>query len=70
MTKLSLGDFAINQATQENASGKALTLEDFKNAEENKLLDEEEIKKNPSINNAIAIQKNEDGSLKYTFDNI
>jgi hypothetical protein len=70
MTKLSLGDFAINQATQENASGKALTLEDFKNAEENKLLDEEKIKNNRSINNAIAIQKNEDGSLKYTFDNI
>jgi len=70
MTKLSLGDFAINQATQENASGKALTLEDFKNAEENKLLDEEKIKNNSSINNAIAIQKNQDGSLKYTFDNI
>ena len=70
MTKLSLGDFAINQATQENASGKALTLEDFKNAEENKLLDEEKIKNNSSINNAIAIQKNKDGSLKYTFDNI
>ena len=34
MTKLSLGDFAINQATQENASGKALTLEDINNAEE------------------------------------
>ena len=70
MTKLSLGDFVINQQTQENASGKALTLEDFKNTEENKLLDEEKIKNNPSINNAIAIQKNQDGSLKYTFDNI
>ena len=30
---------------------------------------EQTITANPSINNAIAIQRYQDGSLKYTFDN-
>ena len=35
MTKLSLGDFAINEQTSENNSDTALTLEDFKKKRRN-----------------------------------
>ena len=70
MGKLSLGDFAINQEAEEKSKGKAFSLEDFERAEENIILDKEKIVNNKSINNFIPVQKNNDGSLKYTFDNI
>ena len=68
MTKgFSLGDFNINQQAAEGASPKKFNLGDF-----NKQLppDENKIKKDKTIKNFIPIQKNADGSLKYTFDNI
>ena len=37
---------------------------------ENSFPTEETVKSNPSIKNAITVNKNQDGSLKYTFDNI
>ena len=68
MTKgFSLGDFNVNQQAADGASSKKFNLGDF-NTES--LPDENEIKKDPSIKNFIPIQKNSDGSLKYTFDNI
>ena len=70
MGKLSLGDFAINQEAEEKSKGKAFSLEDFERAEENIILDKEKIVNNKNINNFIPVQKNNDGSLKYTFDNI
>ena len=68
MTKgFSLGDFNVNQQAADGASSKKFNLQDF-----NKQLlpDEEEIKKDTSVKNFIPIQKNADGSVKYTFDNI
>ena len=68
MTKgFSLGDLNINQQAAECASPKKFNLGDF-----NKQLppDENKIKKDKTIKNFIPIQKNADGSLKYTFDNI
>ena len=61
MTKpISLGDLNVNEDVNERISGS------FKKVEKST----EEIKVNPEIQNAIPIQRNEDGSLKYTFDNI
>ena len=68
MSKLSLGDFAINEQASDNASDVPLTLEDFQKKEENLISTKEE--KPANVNNFIPVQKNEDGSLKYTFDNI
>ncbi len=68
MSKLSLGDFAINQQASDNTSDVPLTLEDFQKKEENLISTKEE--KPANVNNFIPVQKNEDGSLKYTFDNI
>ena len=68
MTTLSLGDFAINEQASEKNSDVPLTLEDFANKEEKIIPDIES--KPASVQNVIPIQKNEDGSLKYTFDNI
>jgi len=68
MTALSLGDFAINEQALEKNSDAALTLEDFANKEKNIIEDKEQ--KPANVQNAISLQKNEDGSLKYTFDNI
>ena len=61
MTKpISLGDLNVNEDVNERISGSFKKLE--KSAEE--------IQVNRDIKNAIPIQRNEDGSLKYTFDNI
>jgi len=68
MTKLSLGDFAINQEVSNSQSDTPLSLEDFKTKEDNLILSED--KKPEDAKNFIPIQKNEDGSLKYSFDNI
>ena len=68
MTKLSLGDFAINEQTSELNSDAPFTLEDFEKKEESLISTKEE--KPKDVENFIPVQKNEDGSLKYTFDNI
>ena len=61
MTKpISLGDLNVNEDVNERISGS------FKKLEKSP----EEIQVNRDIKNAIPIQRNEDGSLKYTFDNI
>ena len=61
MTKpISLGDLNVNQDVNERISG------NFKKIEKSA----DEIQVNRDIKNAIPIQRNEDGSLKYTFDNI
>ena len=41
MTKLSLGDFAINQEVNNSQSDKALSLNDFKTKTESLILDKE-----------------------------
>ena len=68
MTKFSLGDFAINQEVSNSQSDKALSLDEFKTKSDNLILEED--KKPEGVENFIPIQKNEDGSLKYSFDNI
>ena len=68
MTKLSLGDFAVNQETSNEQSDKALSLNDFKKKTDSLTVNEN--KKPEGAENFIPIQKNEDGSLKYAFDNI
>jgi len=69
MTKgFSLGDFTINQQATDQSAPKGFNLQDYN---QNKLPpNTEQIKEDPNINNFIPIQKNTDGSLKYTFDNI
>ena len=69
MTKgFSLGDFTVNQQATDQSAPKGFNLQDYN---QNKLPpNTEQIKENPNINNFIPIQKNTDGSLKYTFDNI
>ena len=68
MTKLSLGDFAINQEIIIHNLTHLNSLEDFKTKEDNLILSED--KKSEDVKNFIPIQKNEDGSTKYSFDNI
>ena len=74
MAKLSLGDYGINTQVADNSLGLGYTLEEMLEKGEKKYPSvenvEQTIASNPSINNAIAIQRNQDGSLKYTFDNI
>ena len=74
MAKLSLGDYGINTQVADNSLGSGYTLEEMIEKGEKKYpsieTTEQTITANPSINNAIAIQRNQDGSLKYTFDNI
>jgi|TARA_Y100000296_G_scaffold35821_1_gene41512 hypothetical protein len=74
MAKLSLGDYGINTQVADNSLGLGYTLEEMIEKGEKKYpsikTTEQTITANPSINNAIAIQRNQDGSLKYTFDNI
>ena len=68
MTKgFSLGDLNINQQAADGASSKKFSLEELNTGA---LPNDEEIKKDKSVKNFIPIQKNSDGSLKYTFDNI
>ena len=74
MAKLSLGEYGINTQVADNSLGLGYTLEEMLEKGEKKYPSvenvEQTIASNPSINNAIAIQRNQDGSLKYTFDNI
>ena len=70
MSKLSLGDYAVNSQSYQNQVAGGLTLEELKKKSEQSKISKETIAKNPSINSAIPIQYNADGSLKYTFDNI
>ena len=65
MAKLSYGDLSIN--TQVNT---VPSSEEMMEAMEKSYPSEENIKSDTSIKNAIPINKNQDGSLKYTFDNI
>ena len=65
MAKLSYGDLSIN--TQVNT---VPSSEEMIEAMEKSYPSEENIKNNTNIKNAIPINKNQDGSLKYTFDNI
>ena len=68
MTKFSLGDFAINQEVGDSQSDKALSLDEFKTKSDSLILEEDS--KPEGVENFIPVQKNEDGSLKYSFDNI
>jgi len=65
MAKLSYGDLSIN--TQINT---VPSSEEMIEAMEKSYPSEENIKSNTSIKNVIPINKNQDGSFKYTFDNI
>ncbi len=68
MTKgFSLGDFSVNEQAGKGSSGKGFSLSDFNKTT---TINEDIVKENPSIKNFIPIQRNEDGSIKYTFDNI
>jgi hypothetical protein len=66
MPKLSFGDLSINS----QVGGSKLSAEDMLNNIEKSFPTEETVKNNTSIKNAITVNKNQDGSLKYTFDNI
>lgn len=66
MSKLSFGDLSINS----QVGGSKLSPEEMINNMEKSYSSEDIIKSNPNIKNAITINKNQDGSLKYTFDNI
>jgi len=74
MTKLSLGDFGINTEATNNIYGSGYTIEEMLEKDKKKYPSETDTKQtiesNPNIKHAIAIQRNEDGSVKYTFDNI
>ena len=72
MTKLSYGDLGVNeksfygnQSTEKGSWG----LNQM-NEKEKIFLTPEKIKQNPTINNAIVVDKGSDNSIKYTFDNI
>ena len=72
MTKLSFGDLGINEKSfyhNESSQKGAFGLNQMNENEKN-FLTPEKIKQDPSINNAIVVNKNEDKSIKYTFDNI
>ena len=68
MTKLSFGDLSINSKVA--TSNSSLSLEEMLGKGEKKYPTEENIKNNNKINTAIKLDTNEDGSIKYTFDNI
>ena len=72
MTKgFSLGDFSVNQQADNKSSSKGFKLEDYNKVvptDEKNI--EEKIKEDKTIKNFIPIQRNDDGSIKYTFDNI
>ena len=70
MSKLSLGDFAVNSQSNKNQYAGGLSFEELKKRSEKNKIDKDTIINNPSINNVIPIKFNADGSLKYTFDNI
>ena len=66
MAKLSFGDLSLNS----QVSTSKPNVEDMLKKIEKSYPEEENIKNDTSINNAIPINKNKDGSVKYTFDNI
>jgi len=71
----SYGDSIVNIDSYKNNTNTMLASKDraLKNIEKYRkknVINTDEIVKNDNINNIIPIQKNEDGSLKYTFDNI
>jgi hypothetical protein len=68
MAKLSYGDLSINSLVPSNDS--STNINTMLNNIEKSFPTEENIKNDTSIKNAIPINKNQDGSLKYTFDNI
>ena len=68
MTKLSFGDLSINSKVA--TSNSSLSLEEMLGKGEKKYPSKENIKNNNKINTAIKLDTNEDGSIKYTFDNI
>ena len=70
MEKLSLGDFSINDEVAKNKVATGITFEELLERDKKYNTKKEDIVNNPTINNAIPIQFNTDGSLKYTFDNI
>ena len=70
MSKLSLGDYAVNSESHRQQFAGGLSLEQLKKRSEQSKISKESIANNPSINSAIPVQYNSDGSLKYTFDNI
>ena len=68
MTKLSYGDLSINSKVA--TSNSSLSLEEMLGKGEKNYPTKENIKNNNKINTAIQLDTNEDGSIKYTFDNI
>ncbi len=72
MTKLSYGDLGVNEKSfygNKSMERGSFGLEQMNQNEKN-FLTPEKIKKDPSINNAIVVNKGSDNSIKYTFDNI
>jgi len=72
MTKLSYGDLGVNEKSfygNKSMERGSFGLEQMNKNEKN-FLTPEKIKKDPSINNAIVVNKGSDNSIKYTFDNI
>ena len=70
MTKLSLGDYVVNDQTANKKVAGGISLEELLERDKKYNVTKESIQNDPSINNAIPVQFNSDGSLKYTFDNI
>ena len=68
MTNLSYGDLTINSKVSNNSNG--FTYEELLGKSEIANPTKENIKNNNKINTAIQLDTNEDGSIKYTFDNI
>ena len=66
MAKLSFGDLSLNS----QVSTSKPNVEEMLKKIEKSYPKEENIKNDTNINNAIPINKNKDGSVKYTFDNI
>jgi len=68
MTKLSYGDLSINSKVATSSGN--FSVEEMLGKGNKAYPTQESIKNNKSIKNAIPIDTNTDGSLKYTFDNI
>ena len=66
MAKLSFGDLSLNSQVSTSKPNVGEMLKKI----EKSYPKEGNIKNDTSINNAIPINKNKDGSVKYTFDNI
>ena len=69
------GDSVVNIDSYKNNTGKKLVskeqgLENIRKYKKKNFINTDKITQDNNINNIIPIQKNNDGSLKYTFDNI